>query len=150
MVRYFEDFSVGEQMMTPRRTVTESDVVTFAGLSGDYNPLHMDAVGAGETIFGQRIAHGLLGLSIASGLGARLGMFEESVIALLNVNWNFKGPIFLGDTIHARITVSKKRETSKPDRGVLTRSVELFKQDDTVVQQGTITTLVQRRPRQRQ
>ena len=149
MVRYFEDFSVGEQMVTPRRTVTESDVVTFAGLSGDYNPLHMDAVGAGETLFGQRIAHGLLGLSIASGLGARLGMFEESVIALLNVNWNFKGPIFLGDTIHARITVAKKRETSKPDRGVLTRSVELFKQDDTVVQHGTITTLVQRRPQQR-
>jgi len=149
MVRYFEDFSVGEQMVTPRRTVTESDVATFAGLSGDYNPLHMDAVGASKTIFGQRIAHGLLGLSIASGLGARLGMFEESVIALLNVNWNFKGPIFLGDTIHARITVAKKRETSKPDRGVLTRSVELFKQNDTVVQQGTITTLVQRRPQQR-
>lgn len=145
-MNYFEDFAVGESLTSPRRTVTESDVTTFAGLSGDYNPLHTDAVGAAETPFGQRIAHGLLGLSMASGLGSRVGLFEDSVIALLNVNWDFKAPIFLGDTIHLRITVASKRETSKADRGVLVRAVEVFKQDGTLVQQGTITTLIRRRP----
>lgn len=147
MSRFFEDFTVGEQFVTQRRTVTEAEVMTFAGLSGDYHPLHTDAVGAQSTIFGARVAHGLLGLSMFTGLSARLGVFDEAVIALLNVNWNFRGPIFMGDTIHARISVAEKRETSKPDRGVLVRQIELLNQDDKLVQEGTMTSMIKRRPR---
>lgn len=143
---YFEDFNVGDRFTTQRRTVTESDVMTFAGLSGDYNPLHTDAVGAKETMFGERIAHGLLGLSIVTGLGAQLGIFEGTAMALLNINWNFKKPMFFGDTIHAVIHVQDKRETSKPDRGILVRRIELQNQDNAVLQEGTMTLMVKRRP----
>lgn len=147
MGRYFEDLTVGEQFITPRRTITESDVTAFAGLSGDYNALHTDAVGAHDSIFGARIAHGVLGLSIVTGLTARLDLFEGTVMALLNVNWNFAGPIYMGDTVHARVIIDDKRETSKPDRGIVVRRFELLNQHDKQVQEGTMTVMMKRRPR---
>lgn len=146
MSLYYEEFSLGEQSLTPRRTVTEADVTAFAGVSGDYHPLHTDAVGAANTLFGARVAHGLLGLSIATGLMARLGELEDTAMAFLNVDWNFKAPLFMGDTICARVTIADKRETSKPDRGILIRRVELLNQDGQVVQEGTMTVMVKRRP----
>jgi acyl dehydratase len=142
---YYEDFEVGIQTITDSRTVTETDVVAFAGLSGDYNPLHVDAVFAGSGPFGERIAHGLLGLAIASGLVSRTGAIEGTALAFLATDWKFTAPIKLGDTITVRSRVAEKRETSKPDRGIVIFAVEVVNQRGKVVQQGTQTLLVKRR-----
>lgn len=146
MGRYFEEFSVGDTFTSPARTVTEADVVTFAGLSGDYNPLHTDEEFAKTTPFGRRIAHGVLGLSITTGLMARLGLFDGTAVAFLGLDWRFTKPIFIGDTIHFEMEVLEKRETRHPDRGVLVRGVKLLNQRGEVVQEGTMTIMVRRKP----
>lgn len=140
--RYFEEFTVGETMESPGRTVTETDVVLFAGLSGDYNPLHTDAEFAKSTLFGERIAHGLLGLSIATGLAARLGFVEGTAQAFTGLDWKFRLPIKIGDTIRGRFRVSKKREVSGLGGGFVVFDVEILNQRDEVVQQGTWTLLL--------
>ena len=99
---FYEDFHAGQKIVTVGRTITESDIVTFAGLSGDYNQLHTDAEFSRQGSFGQRIAHGLLGLSITSGLALRTGFLEGTVIAFREISeWKFTKPVFIGDTIHA-------------------------------------------------
>lgn len=143
---YFEDVEVGRQFITPARTVTEADIVAFAGLSGDYNPLHTDAEFAKTTIFKARIAHGLLGLAIASGLKARLGTFDGTVVAFLGLTWEFRAPVFIGDTVHVRMTITSKRETRNPDRGVVEQEVELINQKGEVVQKGKHVIMVKRKP----
>lgn len=142
---YYEDFAVGQEFTSPGRTITEYDVMTFAGLSGDYNQLHTNSEFCKGNQFGRRIAHGLLGLSVTSGLLSRAGLAEGTVLAFLGLTWDFTAPIFFGDTVYARMTVKEKRETSKPDRGIVTRQVELVNQNGTVVQKGTMTTMVRRR-----
>lgn len=140
---YFEDFKVGQKFNSPGRTIIESDVMQFAGMSMDFNPLHTDHEFAKGTIFGRPIAHGLLGLCIASGLTYRMGIFNESAIANLGIKeWNMKAPIFFGDTVHVELTIKEKRKTSKPDRGILVRETKLIKQDGTVVQEGSILLMV--------
>ena len=115
MPMHLEDFKAGQETRTPARTVTEADVVAFAGLSGDFNPIHTDAEFAAATPFKQRIAHGALGLSIATGLGARTGMLDGTAIAFLGIeDWKFSKPIFLGDTVQVRMTVTDVRASSKP------------------------------------
>ncbi|KKM10082.1 dehydratase [Clostridiales bacterium PH28_bin88] len=143
---YYEDCTVGESHITPARTITEADVVMFAGLSGDYNPLHIDAEFGKGTIFKERIAHGLLGLAVAAGLKARLGLFDGTVVAFLGLTWEFKKPIFFGDTIHACFTIAEKRETKQPDRGIIVQDVQVFNQRGEVVQAGRHTVMVKRRP----
>lgn len=106
--RYFEEFEIGDEVETAARTVTETDVMLFAGLSGDYNQLHTDAEFARGTLFGERIAHGLLGLSIASGLASRLGFVEGTAEAFTGLEWKFRGPIKIGDTIRVRLKVQRK------------------------------------------
>lgn len=145
MGMYFEDFEVGQEFLSPARTITEADVVQFAALSGDYNPLHTDAEYARETQFGERIAHGLLGLAIASGLTGRLGLFEGTALAFLGVDWRFTGPIFFGDTIRVKIKIAEKREAKKPDRGIIIRDTSVVNQRGEVVQQGKITIMVKRK-----
>lgn len=146
-VMYYEDFAVGDTYVTPSRTVGEYDISQFAGLSGDYNPIHTDATFAEASEFGQRIAHGLLGMSILTGLVVRLGIFEGSTIALLGVEqWRFKGPIFAGDTVHVVLTIKETRLTSDGTRGVLIREYQLVNQRGEVVQQGIMPLLVKRAP----
>lgn len=146
MAKYFEDFIEGETYVSPARTVTETDIVMFAGLSGDYNPLHTDAEFCKDTIFGERIAHGLLGLSILTGLSTRLGIFDGTAIAFLGINeWKFAKPILVNDTIHFEMTVKEKRETSKADRGIIIREVTLFNQRNEVVQHGILPIMVKRK-----
>jgi acyl dehydratase len=145
---YFEDFAVGDEFVTLSRTVTEADIVAFAGLSGDYNQLHTDAEFAAGTIFGERIAHGLLGLAITGGLKQRLGIFDGTVMAFLGLTWDFVGPIRIGDTIHVRMVVAETRTTHKPDRGILVQDVELINQDGRTVQKGRHTAMMRRRPQQ--
>jgi acyl dehydratase len=142
MPQYFEDFREGDQQMTPGRTITESDVMRFAGLSGDFNPAHTDYEYAKAGPFGAPIAHGLLSLIVAAGLVDRGGDLDGSAVALLGVDWRFKLPVMFGDTIRVRTTVASKRLTSKGDRGVLIRKVEVLNQRDSVVQEGSFTTMV--------
>jgi acyl dehydratase len=103
---FFEEFSVGQHIISTARTVTESDVVTFAGLSGDYNQIHTDAEFSKNTPFSQRVAHGLLGIAIASGLVMRTGVLEGTVLAFREINeWKFSKPIYIGDTVHVEVDV---------------------------------------------
>jgi acyl dehydratase len=143
--RYFEDIAVGEEYESPGRTVTETDIVLFAGLSGDYNVLHTDAEFMKKSIFGERIAHGLLGLAIQSGLFYRAGP-AYATLAFLGLRWKFKAPIKIGDTIRVRARVAAKRETGKPDRGIVVLERQVLNQRDEVVQEGETELMVERRP----
>jgi len=143
--RYFEEIEVGEEFESPGRTVTETDIVLFAGLSGDYNVLHTDAEFMKKSIFGERIAHGLLGLTIQSGLFYRTGRVFAT-LAFVGLKWKFKGPIKIGDTIRLRTRVASKRETSKADRGLVVVERTVVNQRDEVVQEGETELLVERRP----
>jgi len=126
--------------------VTEADITAFAGLSGDYNPLHTDEEFAKTTVFGSRVAHGLLVLSMVSGLKARLGLSEGTVMAFLGLEWSFKRPVLPGDTIRAKVITKEKRETSKPDRGIVIQKVQVINQRGEVAQEGEHILMVARHP----
>lgn len=134
--KYFEEFQVGNTWDTKRRTITESDVVTFAGFSGDFHPLHTDEEYAKTTQFGTRIFHGPGAFAIATGLEVSLGFKEGTAIAFLGMNWTLKSPVFIGDTIFVRETVKAKRETSKPGRGIITFDVKIMNTRGEVCQEG--------------
>lgn len=144
---YFEDFSPGQVFHSQGRTITEADIVSFAGWSWDTNPVHTDAVRSAAGRFGQPIAHGLLGLSVAMGLVSRLGVFESCSIALLGIDgWRFEHPIVAGDTIRCALRITGARATSNGKAGILERELTLTNQDETVVQRGNIGLMVARRP----
>lgn len=137
---YFDEFSQGQKFISKARTVTEADVVNFSNLTWDHNSLHIDKEYAKGTAFGRRIAHGIMGIAFQAGLTSFLT--EKSIIALLNINWNFNKPVFIGDTIHVEQTVEEMRKTSDGRRGVLTFKKELINQDNDAVQNGLITVLL--------
>lgn len=144
---YFEDLPVGLRATSPGRTITESDVVTFAGLSGDYAEIHTNAVAAESSVFGARVAHGLLGLAVQSGLLSRTPLGSRvRALAFLGLEWRFTGPIHIGDTVRLEVEVEDRRETSRPDRGVVVLRRRLLNQRGDVVQEGTTSLLVARRP----
>ncbi len=132
----FDQFELGQTFSTASRTVTEADVVAFAGLSGDFNPLHTDETFARTTPFGGRIAHGMLGAAIATGLANQLGVFEGTTLALLTQTIRYTGVIRFGDTIHLELKVAEKKETSRPDRGVVTFDTAVVNQDEKTVIEG--------------
>jgi acyl dehydratase len=143
---YFEDVEVGFRFETPRRTVTEADLVAFSGVSGDFNPLHTDAVFAAGSIYGERIAHGALVLALVTGLRQRTGLFEGTLMGFLEIrNWRFAAPVRIGDTIRAVNEVTELRETSKPDRGIMAQRVDVLDQHDAVVQTGEFVLMLRRR-----
>ncbi len=129
----FDEFIIGEEIYTASRTVTEADVVNFAGLSGDFNPLHTDEELMKTTAFGGRIAHGVLILAIATGLANQLGTFEGTTIAVMQLNNKFTGPVKFGDTIRVVIKCTAKKESSKPDRGIATFLCTVLNQRDEAV-----------------
>ncbi|HIC89173.1 MAG TPA: dehydratase [Anaerolineae bacterium] len=142
---YFEDFNIGDEVTSPGRTITETDIVNFAALSGDWNQLHTDAEYAKSTMFGQRIAHGLLVLSIASGLAVRLGFMDETVLAFMGLEWRFRRPVMIGDTIRVRTTVSELKPVPRLGGGNVTFRVAVLNQRDEVVQRGSWTILMKSR-----
>jgi acyl dehydratase len=142
---YFDDIRLGEEYVSPGRTVTEADIVIFAGLSGDYNVLHTDAEHMKASLFGERIAHGLLGLSIQQGLLDRV-VPGQAVGPLASVKWKFKGPIKIGDTIHVEARVSAKKDGERPESGVVTVERRVVNQRGEVVQEGETDHVVTRRP----
>jgi acyl dehydratase len=140
---YYEEFVPGQVFLTAGRTVTEADIVAFAALSGDWNPMHTDAVYASQHLIGQRVAHGLLGLSIASALAVRLRLLEDTFIVFRQIDqWKFSLPIFIGDTVHASITISDTRPVPRLKGGLVTFAVELLNQNDQIVQHGEWTVVV--------
>jgi acyl dehydratase len=143
---YFEDLEVGDSLITPGRTVTETDLVLFTGLSGDYNQLHTNVEYAKETVFGKRIAHGPLGLVMAVGLAGRQGYLEGTAQAFLSLEWKFKAPIFIGDTIHVQADVVNKKAMKSVGGGVIVFKLAVLNQESKVVQQGTWRVLLKSDP----
>jgi acyl dehydratase len=145
--KFFDDFVVGEEYVTPGRTLTETDVVMFAAMSGDYNELHTSEAFGKTTQFGRRIGHGLLGLAVAHGLFFRLGLVEGTAIAFLGIDsWKFEAPFFLGDTIRVKVQVAEKTASrSKPDRGVIRFFFQVLKEDQSVIQSGFKTIMIRRK-----
>ncbi len=144
---YFEEFEVGQKIVTACRTITESDIVTFAGLSGDYNQIHTDAEFSKTTPFGQRVAHGLLGLSIASGLAMRTGMLEGTVLAFREIaEWKFSRPVYIGDTIHVVISVIETKAVPRLGGGTITITLDVKNQRDETTMKGTWIALVASKP----
>jgi acyl dehydratase len=140
----FDQFKVGDVFVCQGRTVTEADVVNFAGVSGDYNPLHTDEEFGKTTPFGSRIAHGVLGLAIATGQANQLGVFEGTTIALMQQVIKYTGAVKFGDTIHMELRVAEKKETSKPDRGIVTFDATVLNQHGKAVLEGQWTLLMKR------
>lgn len=144
---YWEEWEIGAEFESPARTVTEADITLFAGLSGDFNPLHVNEEYCKTTQFGTRIAHGPLVYSIAAGLLFQLHLYDDTLIAFLGFDsLKFTKHVVAGDTIRARITVTEKRETSRPDRGVMKRQLQVFNQRDEMVQDAVQAFLLQRKP----
>lgn len=144
---YFEEFFIGQRIISAGRTVSESDIITFAGLSGDFNQIHTDAVYAAQTPFGQRVAHGLLGLSIASGLVVQTGMMEGTILAFREINeWKFIQPIHIGDTIHVEVEVLETKEFRRLGGGAIVISLDVKNQIGETVMKGIWKALISGSP----
>lgn len=145
---YLEDLEVGMVLRTLGRTVTETDLVTFCMLSGDWNPIHSDEESSKDSHYGRRVVHGLYGLSVLTGLMDRAGWFTTSAVAMLGIeHWKFTGPLFIGDTVHCEMEISSIRRTSQGDRGVVGRVFRLRNQRGEVIQDGEIPGMVLSRTR---
>ena len=143
---FWEEWEVGKSFISSARTVTETDIVMFAGISGDYNPLHINEEYCKKTQFGTRIAHGPLVYAIAAGLLFQLHLYDDTIIAFLGFeSLRFTKPVKIGDTIHAMVTVTELTETSKTDRGVMKRLLQVINQDGDVVQEGVQAFLLHRK-----
>jgi acyl dehydratase len=145
---YFEEFSVGQKVITSGRTVSEDAIFSFAGLTGDYNPIHTNADFAKKTQFGQRIAHGLLGLSIATGLVMQTGLLEGTVLAFREITeWKFIKPFFIGDTMYAELTVTETKALPRIGGGAIIASIVVKNQSDEICQRGTLNLLMLSKPK---
>lgn len=142
--RHFDEFSVGDEFWTASRTVTEADIVLFAGLSGDFNPLHTDQTLMEKLPFGGRIAHGMLVASIATGQINQLGIWEGTTIALLEVTYRWTAPVKPGDTIRTVQRITGKTPSSKPDRGVVDVEMAVHNQRDEQVMSANLKVLVRK------
>jgi acyl dehydratase len=144
--KFFEDWKVGDEIETGARTVTETDIVLFAGLSGDHNPLHTDEEFAKKSVFGTRVAHGFLIHSISIGLINQTGYFDGTVMAQLgHKNVSFLKGTIAGDTIRVRCKITKLEETSKNDRGVMTFEALIINQRDEVVAKSERMLMIKKR-----
>jgi len=145
----YADLQVGMSFRSPGRTITDADLVAFAGLTGDYSELHTSDVYAKSSEFGRRVAHGMLGLAYAHGLmWARTGDLRETAIAFLGIDdWRFLQPIFVGDTIFVNYRIAELRDSkSRPTQAIATFDVEVVDQDNRVVQRGRKALLVSKVP----
>jgi acyl dehydratase len=145
----YADLHVGMAFRSPGRTITDADIVAFAGLTGDYSELHTSDVYARASQFGRRVAHGMLGLAYAHGLmWPRTGELRQTAVAFLGIaDWKFVAPIFVGDTIFVNYRVADLRDSkSKPDQAIATFDVELVNQEGKVVQRGRKALLLSKTP----
>ncbi len=147
--RYFEDFSIGEEWISARRTITGADIASFADLTGDHNPIHTDEAFAKTTPFGGRILHGPAVFAIATGLEMQLGLKDGTALAFLGMTWDLLAPVRIGDTIHVYQRVEAVRATRNPERGIVTFWVEVRNQHAEVCQQGQWKIMFYTRPASR-
>jgi len=146
---YFEDIEVGLKVTSAGRTISEADIMQFAGLSGDWNAIHVDAEYSKTGIFGERVAHGMLGLSIATGLAMQLGFLDRTVDAFTSLDWKFRGPIKIGDTIHMTAEVTKKKAMpGGQGGGFVSFNIVVKNQRDETVQRGEWMVIVKGRPKE--
>ncbi|MBC8505531.1 MAG: dehydratase [Anaerolineales bacterium] len=144
---YFEEFEVDQVYVSTARTITESDIVAFAGLSGDYNQIHTDVEYGKQTPFGRRIAHGLLITSIASGLLNLSGLIEGTVIAFREIeSWKFIKPVFIGDTIHVQSVITKTKAFKRLGSGAVDLELSVLNQNEEVVMKGVFKVLITSKP----
>jgi acyl dehydratase len=143
--KYFDEFKEGDVVETASRTVTEGDVAGFAGLSGDYNPLHTDEEFMKNSPFKGRIAHGMLLASIATGQANQLGIFEGSSIALLSMTLKWTGAVKFGDTVRTTLTCKEKKESSKGDKGTATFDVKMLNQRNETVMESQWAVLLKKK-----
>ena len=141
MGKFFSEYEVGQVFESPGRTVTESDIVQFAGLTWDTNPLHTDETFAAKTPFGGRVAHGMLSVAYSVGLGQLTGIFQGTTLALMNISAGFKAPVFPGDTIRLRLTVESTKPSSKGGKGVVVFAADVLNQKDEVAVGGQWTVM---------
>jgi acyl dehydratase len=146
---YYEDFEIGHKVVTAGRTISEADIMAFAGISGDWNPMHVDAEYAKTTPFGERVAHGMLGLSIATGLAMQLGFLDRTVEAFTTLEWKFRAPIKIGDTIRAEAEVTQKKSVpGGVGGGFVSFNVVVKNQRDETTQKGSWTVVVKSKPQE--
>ena len=143
---YFEEFTGGDSLVTAGRTITEADIVNFAAHSGDWTTIHTDAEYAKGVMFGERIAHGALVLSIAIGLAVRSGVIEGTVIAFRELTWKYSGVVKIGDTVRVRLQIGEKKAMPRLGGGSVLMNAEVINQRDETVQRGTWTMLVKSKP----
>ena len=140
---YLEDFKPGQVFTSAGRTITEADLTFFSMISGDWNPIHADAEFAGKTRYGQRVVHGTLGIAICTGMLQQLGIFEESVIAMLNLReWKFLAPLLIGDTVHLELEILGVEPGKSGKSGKVVRRFRLVNQAGVVAQEGDSDALV--------
>ena len=145
---YFEEFETGQSIITAARTITESDVVSFAGLTGDFNQIHTDAEFSQNSPFGQRVAHGLLVLSISMGLVVQTGVMEGTVLAFREIQeWKFSKPVFLGDTLHVELIVVEIKEIPRLSGGSVLIEAKVINQHAEIVNKGKWNALLTSRPK---
>lgn len=144
---YFEDFEIGQKMVSRGRTITEAEIANFAGVSGDFNPMHTDAGYMKDHMLGRRVAHGLLGLSVASGLAYQLGIIDGTVLAFREVDgWKFSLPIYIGDTIHVVMEVTELRPMRRLGGGNVSLKMRVLNQEGKICQRGVLKLLIASRP----
>ena len=145
--KYFEEFEVGMTITSPGRTITESDIVSFAGLSGDYTQIHTDVEFSKSSPLGRRVAHGLLGLAVASGLAARTGVLEGTALAFREINdWKFIKPIFIGDTVHVLMTVIEVKGLPRLGGGAVSIELRVINQNEDTLMKGVWKVLMASQP----
>ena len=144
---YFEEFEIGQKIVTVGRTITESDVYGFAGLTGDFNQIHTDVEYAKDSLVGERVAHGLLVLSIAMGLAVRTGFVEGTVLLFREItSWKFVKTVLFGDTVHVEMEVVDVKALRRVGGGSITIDVNVLNQNDEVVMKGTWLALISSKP----
>ena len=147
MSLFYEDFEVGRQFRSATRSVTDTDLRTFADWSGDRNPIHLEPAAAKAAGFDAPVAHGVLGLALATGLASRMELTRESLVALVGLTWRFAKPVYSGDQLVLHLQVAARRVTARAGRGLVTLAAQLRNQRDEVVQEGEFVELVKRRPK---
>lgn len=140
--QYFEQFEIGQKLATVSRTITETDIVNFAGMTGDFNQIHTDAEFAASYAFGQRIAHGLLVQSIATGLAVQSGIIEGTVLAFRELSAKFSLPVFIGDTIHVKLEITEKKALPRLGGGNINMKYRVYNQHGKAVQLGDWVMLI--------
>ncbi|MBI4668574.1 MAG: dehydratase [Elusimicrobia bacterium] len=140
---FFEDYQAGQLLNTGGRTITETDVVAFSCLSGDFNPLHSNVEFAKKGVFGQRIAHGLLGLSVLTGLVHEAGFIRESAVAFTTIAWKFKKPVFLNDTISGTFKVKQTKGIGS--QGLVLFEVKIVNQKGETVGEGEWSLMIKKK-----